>query len=295
MIKKTAENGSDMRNYRINFIVFLCTLLLLQTYVIYGESYRVVRGDTLYSIARKYSVSVKELMSQNGIENPSALSVGMDLLIPGTENGGGVVTYTVVSGDTYYSISKKHGMKVSELLELNNLDEGDILNIGQTLALAGGAPVEAPPEVSEPEKPSGTPAQKKDDQVIVSAGPSLVLGRTGKDARQPEWPVTGPLYSVDGDFEGVMIESVPSSYVEAVSEGEVVWAGPYWEFGQIALIESEGYIYFYGGNSDIFVNVGQKITVGTRIGRLGNVDGKGNLYFTVFKEGKVIDLAMAGN
>ena len=290
-----------MRNYRNNLIIFLLSLILLQTYNLWGESYRVVRGDTLYSIALKYSVSVKELMSLNNIENPSALSVGMDLIIPGTEPSGiaSSGTYTVVGGDTYYSISRKHGMSVSELLALNHLTSSDILSIGQTLAVSGSSSRENSPVTPVPVTPEreGVTEKRDEDRKVlpVTAGPSLVLGRTGKDASRPEWPVTGPLYSVGGDFEGVMIESVPSTYVEAVSGGEVVWAGPYWEFGQIALIESEGYIYFYGGNSDIFVNVGQKITVGTRIGRLENIDGKGNLYFTVFKEGKVIDLAMAGN
>ncbi len=294
-----------MRNYRNNLIIFLLSLILLQTYNIWGESYRVVRGDTLYSIALKYSVSVKELMTLNNIENPSALSVGMDLIIPGTEpaDSSSSGTYTVVGGDTYYSISRKHGMSVSDLLSLNHLTAGDILSIGQTLAVSGANPGENIPATPVQVKPEPQPetervTEKREEGrtvLPVTAGPSLVLGRTGRDASRPEWPVTGPLYSVDGDFEGVMIESVPSTYVEAVSGGEVVWAGPYWEFGQIALIESEGYIYFYGGNSDIFVNVGQKITVGTRIGRLENIDGKGNLYFTVFKEGKVIDLAMAGN
>ncbi len=263
------------------------------TFFAHGESYRVVKGDTLYSIARQYGVSVKDLMTLNGIENPSAMAVGMDLKIPGTETAAPSY-YTVVGGDTYYSISRKHGMEVEELLRLNNLEAKDVLSIGQKLAVSAGAiapePKDIKPVESEPARTGQDP-----QRTPVPAIPALTYGRTGKDASRPEWPVAGQLYSVDGDFEGVMIESAPSSYVEAVADGEVVWAGPYWEFGEIVLIESEGYIYFYGGNSDIFVNVGQKVNVGTRVGRLDNVDGRGNLYFTVFKEGKVIDLAMAGN
>ncbi|MBN2626485.1 MAG: M23 family metallopeptidase [Spirochaetales bacterium] len=289
-----------MNNYRYHQIIGFSLLTFALTTQLYGETYRVVKGDTLYSIARNYHVSVKELMSLNNISDPSSLAAGMDLVIPGTESAPAADSYKVVRGDTYYSISRKYGMEVDELLRLNGLSVNDVLSIGQNLAVSGmpsEEKVDTTPEKVPPEEPvtTGTEGREKGKTTVPSAVPALTYGRTGKGASRPEWPVAGDLYSVDGDFEGVMIESSPSSYVEAVAEGEVVWAGPYWEFGEIVLIENEGFIYFYGGNSDIFVNVGQKISVGTRVGRLDNVDGKGNLYFTVFKEGKVIDLAMAGN
>jgi len=289
-----------MNNYRYHQIIGFSLLTFALTTQLYGETYRVVKGDTLYSIARNYHVSVKELMSLNNISDPSSLAAGMDLVIPGTESAPAADSYKVVRGDTYYSISRKYGMEVDELLRLNGLSVNDVLSIGQNLAVSGmpsEEKVDTTPEKVPPEEPvtTGTEGREKGKTTVPSTVPALTYGRTGKGASRPEWPVAGDLYSVDGDFEGVMIESSPSSYVEAVAEGEVVWAGPYWEFGEIVLIENEGFIYFYGGNSDIFVNVGQKISVGTRVGRLDNVDGKGNLYFTVFKEGKVIDLAMAGN
>jgi LysM repeat protein len=293
-----------MRNSSNAPIFFLLALFLLQSYLLYGESYRVSQGDTLYSIAKKYQVSVKELMTLNRIDNPSSLSVGMDLVIPGTESSSPAEYYSVARGDTYYSISRKHNMTVEELLRLNNLSARDILSIGQRLAVSGGvAPTPADPESHRVQQttdsqPTTVPVKSSEPTRAtepITSGPSLVYDKTGRNALTPEWPVAGSLYSVDGDFEGVMIESIASSYVEAISSGEVVWAGPYWEFGEIVLIENDGFIYFYGGNSDIFVNVGQNITLGTRLGRLENIDGRGKMYFTIFKEGKVIDLAMVKN
>ncbi|MDC7220531.1 MAG: M23 family metallopeptidase [Spirochaetales bacterium] len=292
----------EMRNYRNYLIFFLAALFLLQNYALFGETHRVVQGDTLYSIARKHDISVKDLMNLNGITNPSSLSLGMELQIPGTLEETVTQYYTVKKGDTYYSISRRHGLSVDELLNMNRLTQNDVLSIGQKLAVANGGTtptVTSPSPEPTPVKPASTetsePTSQRKPQINgpITGGPSLVIDRTGQSANQPKWPVTGSLFTVDGDFEGVMIESVPSTYVEAVSGGEVVWSGPYWEFGEIALVEDNGYIYFYGGNSDIFVNVGQKITPGTRIGRLENIDGKGNMYFTIFKEGEVIDLARA--
>jgi len=45
--------------------------------------YVVQRGDTLYSVARRFGVSVEELARANGIDDPSALSVGRRLVVPG--------------------------------------------------------------------------------------------------------------------------------------------------------------------------------------------------------------------
>lgn len=275
------------------------TLLSLPFLVmgLFSETYTVKRGDTLYSIATSYDVSVGELMSLNGIENPSSMAIGLVLTIPGGEEDTPLASpeplyHRVDPGDTYYNISRRYNLDVDTLLRLNDLKVDDILSIGQTLVVGekkSDSPVSRKPApISTDRSPvAETPrGPAKEDY-----GPSLVINGSGRIASTPIWPVTGQLYRVDGDFQGVLIESVPSSYVEAVTEGEVVWAGPYWMFGNVVLVDSQEFIYFYGGNSDIFVNVGQKITAGTRLGRLDNKDGKGKLYFSAFKEGKVVDLA----
>ncbi len=93
---------------------------------------------------------------------------------------------------------------------------------------------------------------------------------------------------LDGKLEGVAIEADPLSYVHAVAGGNVVWTGPYRGFGHVVLVDSNGYIYLYGGNEDLFVNVGQTVAAGSRIGRLGSSGpdgGKQDMIFSVFREG----------
>lgn len=55
------------------------------------REYVVRRGDTLYSIARRFGVSADELARLNGIEDPAQLSVGRHLLVPGRARSAKVV------------------------------------------------------------------------------------------------------------------------------------------------------------------------------------------------------------
>lgn len=110
------------------------------------------------------------------------------------------------------------------------------------------------------------------------------------------WPINGARYKMEGKLEGVRINADAYSYVRSIAAGKVVLAEPYRGFGNVILIDVNGYIYLYGGNEDVFVNVGEEVAAGTRIGRLGVSDlsnGKKDMFFSVFKDGKPIDTSTA--
>lgn len=98
-------------------------------------NYRVVSGDSLYSIARKYNTTVDELKSLNNLGS-NLLSIGQILKIPTDSSGtsSNYRTYTVVSGDSLYSIARKYNTTVDELKSLNNLSS-NLLSIGQVLKI----------------------------------------------------------------------------------------------------------------------------------------------------------------
>ena len=96
-------------------------------------------GDSLDKIAKRYHLSVAEIIKINELKS-SFLRIGQVLMIP--ENFGKIVKnntvkktiqkkenvisgkiYKVKPGDNPYTIAMKHHMKVSELLKLNNLNE----------------------------------------------------------------------------------------------------------------------------------------------------------------------------
>ncbi|GAH64634.1 unnamed protein product, partial [marine sediment metagenome] len=106
--------------------------------------YTVKAGDNLWNISRKYGVSVEVIIDINNLGNKNLLSLGQKLEIPAI--GGGVsssnqkqeptiVTYTVVKGDTLWSISQRYDVKMNTIISTNNLKEISRLSIGQKLKL----------------------------------------------------------------------------------------------------------------------------------------------------------------
>ena len=92
-------------------------------------SYTVQKGDSLYSIARKYSTTIDKIKDLNNLTT-NLLSIGQVLLIPTDTNL--ETTYTVQKGDSLYSIAKKYDTTVDRLKQLNNL-KSKLLSIGQIL------------------------------------------------------------------------------------------------------------------------------------------------------------------
>lgn len=96
--------------------------------------YTVVKGDTLWNIAKKNNVSVNDLKNINGLLS-SNLQIGQTLEIPILNNDNkSEKKYTVQKGDTLYKIAKNNNVSISDIISLNNLIS-NILSIGQVLKI----------------------------------------------------------------------------------------------------------------------------------------------------------------
>lgn len=102
-----------------------------------SNEYVVKKGDTLYGIANKYNVSVDNLKSYNNLSTDS-LSIGQTIKIP--DNKANSNEYVVKSGDSLYSISRKYGVSVDELMSVNNL-KSTVLSVGQVLKIPNSGEV----------------------------------------------------------------------------------------------------------------------------------------------------------
>jgi murein DD-endopeptidase MepM/ murein hydrolase activator NlpD len=230
------------------------------------------RGETIYSIARRYSVSVETLIDINDIDDPTSISVGTVLLVPGQ--------YTVKRGDTYYGIARRYGISVEELLEINGRSQNTVLRVGDYLYVPQSAETIASSsqDASEPvATPSGFP------RVAATVDP----GEVGR-----QWPHPGRRARMDGKLPGIVIEGQEGDPVWSISSGRVIYAGPYSAFGRVVFVQNaDGYIYVYGGNDDLTVSVGDFVTPGTELGILGAAvpNQRANLFFSVWKNNRFID------
>lgn len=102
-----------------------------------SNTYTVKRGDTLYSIANKFNVTVSELKSANNLTS-NLLDVGQKLVIPNQqvkpETPNNYITYIVQRGDSLYKIANNYNTTVAAIMQANQLTN-TTLSIGQTLLI----------------------------------------------------------------------------------------------------------------------------------------------------------------
>ena len=96
-----------------------------------SNTYIVKTGDSLYSIAKKYGITLDALKSANG-KTSNLLSIGEILVIPTTTTT--TRTYTVKAGDSLWKIATNYGVSVNALKQANGLSS-DLLSIGQVLVI----------------------------------------------------------------------------------------------------------------------------------------------------------------
>jgi len=102
------------------------------------STYTVKSGDTLGEIAKKFNVTVDNLVAWNNIENKNVISVGEVLTVTG-----GTTTYTVKSGDTLGEIAKRFNTTTNALAELNEIEDPNLISVGQKIKVNGTEKVSA--------------------------------------------------------------------------------------------------------------------------------------------------------
>ena len=100
-----------------------------------SDTYIVQKGDSLWSIANKFNMTVSELKNLNNLTN-NLLSIGQVLKIKDSSNNG-KTTYTVQKGDSLWVIANKYGITTEELKSYNDLTS-NLLSIGQVLKIPQG-------------------------------------------------------------------------------------------------------------------------------------------------------------
>jgi LysM repeat protein len=117
--------------------------------------------ETLFGISRRYQASVGDIVNANA-SLKQGLKIGQIVrvpFIPKAELPAGAVLHKVIPGETLFSVSKKYGVTVNEVMSGNEL-KGNDLSVGQSLVIQKPMVVEAKPATNSLTTPTTTTSPK---------------------------------------------------------------------------------------------------------------------------------------
>lgn len=274
-----------------------------------GGTVTTYSGDTVYSIARRCNVSVRELIEANRLQAPYQINAGQMLRIPG-----GSGDYVVSRGDTLLVVARRLGVDFQALARTNGksppytiyvgeklrvpgsyaggsqVAQGSVSN-GGTLVIAspnapGGAkaPSRAPtttmsrlpdPEPSQPlpeARPTASPAPAPQQQASLPPPPPPLAGKGFV------WPLHGDVLAEFGPLakgqhsDGVNIAAPRGTPVKAAENGVVAYVGNELKgFGNLLLIKhADGWMTAYAHNDQLLVHKGEQVRRGQQIATVGS-------------------------
>ena len=210
----------------------------------------VARGETLAAIAKRYKISSMELIWSNGLQSAANPPVGKRLRVPDTRG----IIVTVREHETLKSIASKYRVTPSSIRTYNKLKTADLV-LGMILVLPGGRGAALPTYTTGGQTGYTGPI------------PSVYSGLKFR------YPVPGGRFvrGLSRTHFGMDISQGYGSPTVAAADGVVVLTGWRNNCGgnQIVIAHGSNLYTGYYHLSGISVSTGQKVTRGTRIGRIG--------------------------
>ncbi len=233
--------------------------------------YEVQQGDTLGIIAQKFGVTVDTIKWANDLKG-EALSVGQQIKIPPVTG----IVHKVKPGETVYSIAKYYKTDAQKIVNYPFNDYTDLdtfaLAVGQTLVVPDGVMPEARPIIA----------------------PSVPTSQIAGGSGQFLWPAGGSITQYPVWYHMALdIANSAAPGIAAAGSGKVVLVERQrYAYGWHIIIDNGGGLStLYAHLSDIYVDVGQDITKGQLIGKMGSTGRSTgtHLHFEVRKNGIAVN------
>ena len=252
------------------------------------NTYKVKKGDTLYSIAWNSSSDVKSLATYNKLKSPYTIYTGQVLnLKPPTK-------------------SKSNSQKISKKSQLVSVGEKKVKK-EVVLEKVKGYSSNAVEKKLIPEKKvipkkvvpkkvvTTIPAKKTVPAKTVQQAPKSVVTQSTK-VNSWSWPAKGKVIesfsASQAGMKGISIENQRGTSIYAASGGQVVYAGSGLRgYGNLIIIKhSNGYLSAYAHNESLLVSENEQIKKGQKIALMGDSGTDSvHLHFEIRYRGKSVD------
>lgn len=199
----------------------------------------VKRGETLWDIARNYSLNIDSLIGANNISNMNSIKPGQEFKILPVRG----ILYRVSPGESISSISDQFDISAETIKKDNNIAADTELKVDQNLILRGA-------------KPELTYQDRLDEKLMFPINTRIT---------SPYGPRWGRMHY------GVDFAAPMGSPIRAASSGRVVFSGWSGGYGKVIIIEHrKGLRTLYAHNSQLLVSERQTVDKGQVIARSGN-------------------------
>jgi lipoprotein NlpD len=252
------------------------------------EVYVVQKGDTLYSIAFNYGFGYRELAELNGIQNPSAISIGQTIRLFPKKDSTSAVADKKLTEPTIkeqpklvkYPYSEAAMVLIDKVQQATHPDTITSPNPSPIIAPANPVSVSKEAEKSKPNETADNADDEKEEPALDWSMPTQ-----GKVIAQ---------FSEAANRKGIDIAGKLGQPVFASAPGKVVYSGSGLRgYGKLIIIKHNAtYLSAYAHNDIILVKEGQSVTRGQKIAAMGSTDAdQVKLHFEVRRLGKPVDPA----
>ncbi len=221
--------------------------------------YTVKKGDTVEAIARANKLTVDTLLWANEINDPNDISPGDTIILLGISG----IQHKIKEGDSIEKIAKEYKADKKDIIVFNNLPANGEIEIGKTITIPGGIK-ERPPESKSPI------IQRRTYSSNVAQSVKTV--RSGYYAR----PIKGGVRTQGLHRTNAIDLAAPiGTPIYAAAPGKVViakygWNGGYGNYVVIVHPNGTKTLYAHARAGGLRVKVGQKVSRGQLIARMGS-------------------------
>jgi lipoprotein NlpD len=275
-------------------------------------TYRVVRGDTLYSIAFKHGLDFRDLAAWNGITSPYRILVGQDLRLSAPVQAAPLAVQPIAEPQPGQAVTAGIGegattTPLASSAAATKPSAFESLPAQPAAVPTEPAPAEAPPPkpVESPPKPPQAAPVPRPVEAPPSVRPAVVPAppKPADNAAQLNaggvtwrWPadgkVVGTYVAGDQTKQGLDIAGSAGDPVRAAADGEVVYSGNgLIGYGELIIVKhNANFLSAYGHNRKRMVSEGERVKAGQEIAEMGSTSAsRDELHFEIRKNGKPVN------